>query len=184
MSPVRHAWRGSFLAALGAAALIGAVATAPAHAAPASKQHRNVHKTPKVPLVVDGVKYKPKQIHRFDGRPLYSAVAKDGKSLIAFTKLAPYKKYLRSLGVELPSAGDAKARQLERCRSVVRGLHRPLPAGPLLQHQLGLGIRQSARPRRLQHLGQLPGVGEQHRVGRELRPRPDPVRPAELQPGG
>src|SRR5689334_18224212 len=30
-----------------------------------------MHKTTKVPVVIDGVRYAPEDIHRFDGRPLY-----------------------------------------------------------------------------------------------------------------
>jgi hypothetical protein len=89
--------RGMLLTALTATALFGAAATA-------SAGPRIVHKTPQVPVVVDGVRYAPKQIHRFDGRPLYM-LAENEKSLIAYTKLSRYKAALRARGVELPAPG-------------------------------------------------------------------------------
>jgi hypothetical protein len=45
------------------------------------------HATPKVPVVIDGVRYEPEQIHKFDGRPLYLMVdlAKPNE-LVGFTE--------------------------------------------------------------------------------------------------
>lgn len=102
MSRIRHARRGALLAAVSATALAGAVAT-PAVAA----KSQLVHRTPKVPIVVDGVRYAPQQIHRFDGRPLYLRMATDGESLIAYTKLSRFEAFLASQGSSLPSAADA-----------------------------------------------------------------------------
>ena len=86
---------------LAAGALFGAVATAPASAATPI-----VHATPTVPLVVDGFPYAPEQIHRFDGRALYSYVPSNGQKLIAFTDLGRYKAFLRTKGVRLPAPGE------------------------------------------------------------------------------
>jgi hypothetical protein len=84
-----------------------AVAAGPASAKPI------VHQTPKVPLVVDGKHMAPQQIHRFDGKPLYTRVSADGKTLIGTTSLAKYKAFLKTKGVTLPRPGakaPAKAR--------------------------------------------------------------------------
>jgi hypothetical protein len=50
------------------------------------------HGTPKVPVVIDGVRYQPEQIHNFDGRALYLMVdvAKPDE-LVGFTKEADFK---------------------------------------------------------------------------------------------
>jgi len=94
-------------AAIVAVAASLAVAAGPASAKPI------VHQTPKVPVVVDGKKVAPEQIHRFDGKPLYMRVSADGKKLIATTSLAKYKAFLKTQGVTLPRSGaeaPAKAR--------------------------------------------------------------------------
>lgn len=72
------------------AALIALAATvfvASAQAAP-----RITHGTPKVPVVVDGVRYQPEGIHKFDGKPLYLVVdlAKPDE-LVGFTREADFK---------------------------------------------------------------------------------------------
>jgi hypothetical protein len=109
-----HASLGSLLTALAATAVISAMAAGPATAE--TNQHGGrslVHQVPKVPLVVDGVRYAPKQIHRFDGRPLYMRPSDDGKRLIAYTKLRDYRADLRTLGLTLPAdpaSAPAKAR--------------------------------------------------------------------------
>jgi hypothetical protein len=94
-------------AAVVAGAAVLAVAAGPASAKPL------VHQTPKVPIVVDGKRMAPEQIHRFDGKPLYTRVSADGKTLIGTTSLAKYKAVLKSKGVTLPRQGakaPAKAR--------------------------------------------------------------------------
>jgi hypothetical protein len=94
------------------AAVVGVTAALAVAAGPASAKSI-VHQTPKVPLVVDGKRMAPEQIHRFDGKPLYTRVSADGKKLIATTSLAKYKAYLKSQGVTLPRSGakaPAKAR--------------------------------------------------------------------------
>jgi hypothetical protein len=102
-----HTSPGSLLTALAAAAIISAVAAGPAAADTAAPGARAiVHETPTVPLVVDGVSYAPEQIHRFDGRPLYMRPARDGKKLIATTKLGRFKAFLRTRGERLPGAAD------------------------------------------------------------------------------
>src|SRR5689334_12954086 len=51
-----------------------------------------VHKTPKVPVVIDGVQYDPEDIHRFDGRPLYMIVdLADPDVLLGFTKQSDFQ---------------------------------------------------------------------------------------------
>jgi hypothetical protein len=94
------------------AAVVGVTAALAVAAGPASAKSI-VHQTPKVPLVVDGKRMAPEQIHRFDGKPLYTRVSADGKKLIATTSLAKYKAYLKSQGVTMPRPGakaPAKAR--------------------------------------------------------------------------
>ena len=94
-------------AAVVAGAAVLAVAAGPASAKPIVQQ------TPKVPIVVDGKHMAPEQIHRFDGKPLYTRVSADGKTLIGTTSLAKYKAVLKSKGVTLPRQGakaPAKAR--------------------------------------------------------------------------
>ena len=88
------------------AAVVAAGAALAVAAGPASAAKPIVHQTPKVPLVVDGQRMAPQQIHRFDGQPLYTRVSADGKKLIATTSLAKYKAFLTSKGVTLPRAGS------------------------------------------------------------------------------
>jgi hypothetical protein len=95
------------------AAVVAAGAALAVAAGPASAAKPIVHQTPKVPLVVDGKRMAPQQIHRFDGRPLYMRASADGKKLIATTSLAKYKAALKAQGVTLPEPGakaPAKAR--------------------------------------------------------------------------
>lgn len=72
------------------AALIALAATgfmASAQAAPAI-----THGTPKVPVVVDGVRYQPEEIHKFDGRPLFLMVdLTKPDELVGFTREADFK---------------------------------------------------------------------------------------------
>src|SRR4051794_1178583 len=90
----------------GAAVALACSATATSALAAPQKV---VHRTPKVPIVVNGHHYKSQQIHRFDGRPLYSHPSKDGKTLIATTSLKRYNAFLARKGVKLPGAGAAHA---------------------------------------------------------------------------
>jgi hypothetical protein len=95
-------------------AALAVTATSAAAAGPAAAEERVarslVHQVPKLPLVVDGVRYAPKQIHRFDGQPLYMRLTDDGKKLIAFTKISDYRRDLHKLGLGLPmDPGPAKA---------------------------------------------------------------------------
>ena len=92
------------------AAIVAAAAALAVAAGPASAAEPIVHQTPKVPLVVDGKHLSPEQIHRFDGKPLYTRVSADGKTLIGTTNLAKYKSFLKSKGVTLPRAGKAPAK--------------------------------------------------------------------------
>jgi len=97
------------------AAIVAATAALAVAAGPASAKPI-VHQTPKVPVVVDGKKMAPEQIHRFDGTPLYTRVSADGKTLIATTSLAKYKAVLKSKGVTLPRQG-AKAPSSKKART-------------------------------------------------------------------
>ena len=94
-------------------AALAVTAISAAAAGPAAAEERvirsPVHQVPKLHLVVDGVRYAPEQIHRFDGQPLYTRVTRDGKKLIAFTKLSDYRRELHKLGLNLPmESGPAK----------------------------------------------------------------------------
>jgi hypothetical protein len=95
------------------AAVVAVTAALAVAAGPASAAKPIVHQTPKVPLVVDGKHLSPEQIHRYDGKPLYTRVSADGKRLIGTTSLAKYKAFLKAKGVTLPQPGakaPAKAR--------------------------------------------------------------------------
>jgi len=111
MFPTLRARHGGLAAVIAGAALFGMVATTPAIAAPAGQHGPIVHQTPTVPITVDGVRYAPEQIHRFDGKPLYMRLAKDGKALIAYTKLARFKSYLRTQGIRLPAPATGTTRK-------------------------------------------------------------------------
>lgn len=51
-----------------------------------------VHKTPSVPVVIDGARYAPEDIHRFDGRPLYMIVdLAEPDVLVGFTKQSDFR---------------------------------------------------------------------------------------------
>jgi hypothetical protein len=93
------------------AALTAATAALALAAGPASAAKPLDHRTPKVPLVVDGQHLAPKQIHRFDGTPLYTRMSADGKTLVATTKLSKFKAFLKTKGLAMPAPGKpAKAR--------------------------------------------------------------------------
>jgi len=51
-----------------------------------------VHNTPTVPVVIDGVRYAPEDIHRFDGRALYTIVdLAEPDVLVGFTKQSEFR---------------------------------------------------------------------------------------------
>lgn len=61
------------------------------------------HRSPGVPLLVDGVQYASAEISRFDGRPLHfilTSTAAREPVLVAFTTFSPVLSYLRSTLVE------------------------------------------------------------------------------------
>src|SRR5689334_1421655 len=89
------------------AMLLIATATATLTSPAVAATTKIVHQTPKVPIVVDGHAYAARQIHRFDGRPLYLRPAKDGKSLVAYTRLSRFKAFLRTQGIRLPAPGGS-----------------------------------------------------------------------------
>ena len=102
-----HTFRRVLPAALAAATAALALAADPASAAkPAAQQ------TAKVQAVVDGVRLSPKQLNRYDGKPLYTRMSADGKTLIGTTSLPKFKAFLKTKGVTMPTAGKkpAKAR--------------------------------------------------------------------------
>lgn len=73
--------------ALAAIALVATGLAANAEAAPAI-----THDTPKVPVVIDGVRYQPEGVHKFDGRALFLMVdLAEPDELVAFTKEADFK---------------------------------------------------------------------------------------------
>ena len=72
-------------------------------AGPAAAAKPIVHSTPKVPIVVDGKKLAPKQIHRVDGKPLYTRMSADKKRLIATTSLPKFKAFLAKKGLTMPA---------------------------------------------------------------------------------
>jgi len=88
------------------ATLAGAAMALALTAGPAAAAEPIVHETPKVPIVVDGKKLAPKQIHRYDDRALYTRMSADGKRLIATTKLSKFKAFLRKQGVTMPAPGS------------------------------------------------------------------------------
>ncbi len=93
------------------AAVAAATAALALAAGPASAAKPLVHQTPKVPIVVNGKHLAPKQIHRFDGKPLYTRMSADGKTLIGTTDLAKFQAFLKTKGLTMPAPGQqAKAR--------------------------------------------------------------------------
>jgi hypothetical protein len=72
-------------------------------AGPAAAAKPIVHQTPNVPIVVDGKKLTPKQIHRYDGQPLYTRMSADKKRLIATTSLRKFKAFLKKKGLTMPA---------------------------------------------------------------------------------
>src|SRR3954471_19773570 len=98
------------LALIAVGAIVAGAATTPAVASASPVQKQLVHQTPTVPIVVDGVKYAPDQIHRFDGRALYRYVPRNGKTLIAFTDIKRYNAFLRTKAVRLPASGKVETR--------------------------------------------------------------------------
>lgn len=89
------------------ASLAGAAAALAIAAGPASAAEKPiVHQTPTASsLVVDGKRLAPKQIHRYDGKALYTRMSADGKTLIATTKLSKFKAFLKGKGLTMPAPG-------------------------------------------------------------------------------
>lgn len=102
MSPSSHARRGALLAALGAvlvAATPAVAAAAPsAGTAPAASQERSLISSLSGPAVLDGERYTPKQMQRFEGKHLFFVLGSreegDG-AIAAFHTKAEMKRYLR-----------------------------------------------------------------------------------------
>lgn len=92
------------------AAVAAAAAALALAAGPAAAAKPIVHQTPEVPVVVDGKRLAPKQIHRYDGRALYTRMSADGKTLIATTRLAKFKAFLKTKGLTMPTANRVQAR--------------------------------------------------------------------------
>jgi hypothetical protein len=76
--------------ALAAAASVSALTAGAASAATTA----NVHKTPKLPVVIDGKRLPAKAIHRFDGREIHLKLRKaaDGKQELVVSLKAPKLK--------------------------------------------------------------------------------------------
>lgn len=86
-SAARTLTRLAVVTALGACAVVsltGSVSAKP--------DARLVHTTPRVPVVIDGVRYAPADIHKFDGRALYLMVdLKRPNELIGYTQERDFK---------------------------------------------------------------------------------------------
>jgi hypothetical protein len=91
-------------------ALVAAAAALAVAAGPATAAEPIVHATPTVPVVVDGKRVAPEQIHRYDGRTLYTRMSADGKTLIATTRLAKFKAFLKTKGLSMPAKGSTPKR--------------------------------------------------------------------------
>jgi hypothetical protein len=108
MSTPRHPRRGALLAALSTITLLGVVATTPAKAAAApdpdsgftnaAGQERSLISSLRGPVVLDGKRYSPQQMKRFEGRHLLfvlgSREAGNG-AVAAFHTKPELKRYLR-----------------------------------------------------------------------------------------
>jgi len=88
------------------ATVVAAAAALALTAGPAAAAKPIVHPTPKVPVVVDGKRLAPEQIHRYDGRALYTRMSVDGKRLIATTSLSKFKTFLKKKGLKMPAPGS------------------------------------------------------------------------------
>jgi|SRR5215218_3157774 len=90
----------------GAAAitLVGAVSVLSAPAAPAAQANGPKLKTPKVPVIIDGVRHEPQAIHRFDGQTIHLKLRRgpNGKPELVVSrrrpKLAGTRAHASSLG--------------------------------------------------------------------------------------
>jgi hypothetical protein len=60
--------------AIGSGLLTMSTSSAVAKPTPAAATGTNIHQAPRAPFVVDGVRYAPEQISKFNGRPLYFIV--------------------------------------------------------------------------------------------------------------
>ena len=60
--------------AIGSGLLTMSTSSAVAKPTPAAATGTNIHKAPRAAFVVDGVRYAPEQISKFNGRPLYFIV--------------------------------------------------------------------------------------------------------------
>src|SRR3954453_16530024 len=89
------------LAVVTAVAALRGFVTSPAHAA------NGAAKPKLLPVVVDGKHYTPAQMRRFEGRGLYSRISDDGRTLVGYTKLRAYKRFLASRGLVLPADPQA-----------------------------------------------------------------------------
>ena len=124
------------------AAIVAATAALAVAAGPASAAKPIVHQTPKVPVVVDGKHLAPKQIHRFDGKPLYTRMSADGKTLIATTEPREVQGVPEDQGRHDAAAGRQGAGQgpHQRRRPLGADLHGQLPARQRHTINSGLGV--------------------------------------------
>jgi hypothetical protein len=88
------------VATIAAAGAVGALA-APATAADADS---GVHKTPRLPVVIDGVRYAPQAIHRYDGQDVHLRLrrAANGKAELVVSSKRPKLVHTRKAGASSP----------------------------------------------------------------------------------
>jgi hypothetical protein len=81
------------IARSGAAAMmvVGGVGALSASAALASQTQRSTVKTPKVPIVIDGVRHAPQAIHQFDGQNIHLRLRRgpNGKPELVISRKSP-----------------------------------------------------------------------------------------------
>jgi hypothetical protein len=90
----------SLVATIAAVGAVGAAA-APAMASDSAKL---VHQTPKLPVVIDGVRYAPQAIHRYDGREVHLTLrrAVDGKAELVVSAKRPKLVHTRKARASSP----------------------------------------------------------------------------------
>jgi len=71
-----------------------------------------VHEVPPCPVIIDGIKYEPEQVHLFDGQQLGFITGKDGQ-LYAFTTEEGIRRFRENQKILVPSVQEASVKMLD-----------------------------------------------------------------------
>jgi hypothetical protein len=86
-----------------------------------------------LPVVIDGVRYSPKEMQRLHRKELYTRVSDNGKTMVGYTRLRDYKHFLASRGLQLPA-------QTESARPVAHPASAGEPPDTVCQGNFLMGI--------------------------------------------